>query len=363
MTSTADWRGNRLCYQEDYVETYRSVILGCGPRARWHAQAYRHVMHGEVVACCDTDPARRESFARDFELMPYADAETMIREVQPDLIHVVTAPSTRVPLLTMIHELGVPGCLVEKPIATESRDWRALVALEAASSTKFGVGAQVRYHPNLVRCREAVTSGELGEVRFVDASAVGTICDQGVHVIDWTMSLIGDAPVVEVFGSASGDGNLDHHMHPSPDTTVAKLSFVNGVRALWNLGATAPRVCDDPAYYKHCRVVAYGDRGHVTYEEFGRWEIMTPKRKLAGHAEDQGWAAGNDLAQAALTDAMFEWLDDSGKPVGTSLERSLAQWNAVLGLYASTVWRRPVALPFDPPDDLWEQLVAALSTS
>jgi predicted dehydrogenase len=263
----------------------------------------------------------------------------------------------------MVHKLRVPACLVEKPIATEAQDWRALVALEAESSTKFGVGAQVRYHPNLSRCRETVLSGEVGEVRFVDASAVGTICDQGVHVIDWTMSLIGDAPVVEVFGTASGDANLSHAMHPSPDTTVAKLLFANGVRALWNLGATAPRVCDDPAYYKHCRVAAYGDHGHVLYEEFGRWEIVTPRGRVAGHADELGWAAGNDLAQAALTDAMFEWLDDDAKPVGTSLDRSLAQWNAVLGLYAGTVWRRPVALPFEPPESLWEQLAAALATS
>jgi hypothetical protein len=176
------------------------------------------------------------------------------------------------------------------------------------------------------------------------------------------MSLIDDAPVVEVFGSASGGANLSHRIHPSPDTTVAKLSFANGVRALWNLGDTAPRVSDDPAYYKHCRVVAYGDQGHVLYEEFGRWEIVSPKGKVTGHADDLGWAGGNDLAQAALTDAMFEWLEDSGKPVGTSLTRSLAQWNAVLGLYASTIWRRPVPLPFDPPNDLWEQLAVALET-
>ena len=344
------------------MKAYRSVILGCGGRARWHAQAYRYVERGKVVACCDTDATRRESFAHDFDLVPYADAETMIREVQPDLIHIVTAPSTRVPLLTMVHELKVPACLVEKPIATEARDWRALVVLEAKSATKFGVGAQVRYHPSLSRCREAVTSGKIGKVRFVDASAVGTICDQGVHVIDWTMSLIGDSPLVKVFGAASGDANLAHPMHPSPDTTAAKLSFANGVRALWNLGETAPRVLDDPAYYKHCRVVAYGDQGHVLYEEFGRWEIVSPGEKLWGHADDLGWAEGNDQAQAALTDAMFGWLEDDTQPVATNLERSLAQWNAVLGLYASTIWRRPVALPFDPPDSLWEQLGAALAT-
>lgn len=341
----------------------RSVILGCGGRAQWHAQAYRHVTRGEVVACCDLDADRRNQFAESFSLRPYADAATMIREEKPDLIHVVTAPSTRVPLMTLVHEMGVPACLVEKPIATEARDWRALVALEAASETKFGVGAQFRYHPDLTRLREALRSGALGQVRFVDASAMGVICDQGVHVVDWAMSLMEDTPVTRVFGSAVGSENLTHRMHPSPDMTVAELEFANGARGLWTLGASAPRVLDDPVYWKHCRVAAYADRGRVLYEEFGRWEIVSPAGTEQGHVDDRGWEAGNHLAQAALTDAMFAWLEEDGEPVGTNLRRALTQWNVVLGLYASMVWQRPVELPFDPPDDLWAQLSSALHTA
>lgn len=73
------------------------------------------------------------------------------------------------------------------------------------------------------------------------------------------------------------------------------------------------------------------------------------------------WTAGNHQAQANLTNAMLDWLDDDAKPVLTNLKRALDQWNVVLGLYASTIWRKPVELPFDPPDDLWEQLTRVLS--
>ena len=58
---------------------------------------------------------------------------------------------------------------------------------------------------------------------------------------------------------------------------------------------------------------------------------------------------------------MFDWLEDDGKPVGTNLKRSLEQWNVVLGLYASTVYREPIDVPFDPPDALWEKLGQALA--
>ena len=58
---------------------------------------------------------------------------------------------------------------------------------------------------------------------------------------------------------------------------------------------------------------------------------------------------------------MFDWLEDDEKPPGTNLKRSLEQWNVILGLYASTVFRKPIDIPFDPPDDLWERLKAALA--
>ena len=348
------------------MDKCRSAIVGVGGRARMHALAYRLISRGELVACCARTDPRRAAFAEEFGIPWYGEVTKMIRAEKPDLVHLVTPPSTRVELMTLVDALGVPACIVEKPIAYEARDWKALVALEARTKTKFGVGAQFRYHPDLTRCREALRSGRLGEVRFLEASAVGTICDQGVHVVDWAMSLIDDSPPVRVFGAASGAKNLAHAKHPSPDTTVAQLLFRNGVYGMWNLGSSAPRVLDDPAYYKHCRVAAYAERGHVLYEEFGRWEIVSPEGVERGHADncrygpEQGWIAGNHRAQANLTEAMYDWLEDEGKAVSTNLKRSLQQWNAVLGLYASTVWRRPVDLPFEPPEDLWERLGRAL---
>lgn len=338
------------------MSDYRSAIIGCGGRARMHALAYDYVSFGNLVACCDLDPDRARSFGKEFDLPVYTGAKEMIRQEKPDLIHLVTAPSTRVGLMSLVDEMGVPACIVEKPVATEARDWKVLVDLSRRTSTKFAVGAQFRYHPDLVRCRLALESGRLGRLRTLEFSAVGVICDQGVHGLDWAMALNQDSPPVRVFGTVSGSQNLHHPMHPSPDTSIGQIVFQNGVTGYWTNGYFARRVIDDPAYYKHGRVAAYAEKGHVLYEEFGKWEVCSYKTLLQGEAEDIGWLYGNHLAQANLTDSMFTWLD-GGPPVGTNLERSLIQWNAVLGLYASAAWKQPVDLPFDPPDNLWQQLV------
>lgn len=343
------------------MKTYRCVILGCGSRARMHALAYKHITRGDLVACCELIEEQRDKFADEFGITGYADAIEMIEKEKPDLIHVVTAPSTRVNLLTMVHEQGIPACMVEKPIAYEVKDWRKLVELEAKSKTKFGVNAQFRYHEILTRCREAINSGKLGKVRFLDSSAGGTICDQGVHVLDWSMSLIGNTPVTRVFGAASGAENMTHPMHPSPDNTIAQLMFADGTVGMWNLGISAPRVLDDERYFVHCRVAAYAERGRTLYEEFGNWEIASPDGVESGRVKDMDdWEEGNHRAQANFTNAMFDWMEDNAKAPGTNLERALVQWNVIQGLYASALWRKPVDVPFDPPDDLFEKLAEAL---
>ena len=62
------------------------------------------------------------------------------------------------------------------------------------------------------------------------------------------------------------------------------------------------------------------------------------------------------LGQAGLTEAMLDWLDDDEKVHPTHLEQSLAEFNAILGIYHSALTHEPVELPFDPPDGLIESL-------
>jgi hypothetical protein len=58
---------------------------------------------------------------------------------------------------------------------------------------------------------------------------------------------------------------------------------------------------------------------------------------------------------------MFDWIEDDTKPAGTNLKQSLHEWEVVLALYASAVWRRPVDLAgFNPPEDLFDQLAKVL---
>ena len=325
-----------------------------------HALAYELDTRGKLVACCDIDNERMEKFVDEFDIKGYTDAAEMIQAEKPDLVQVVTPPTARVGLMSLVNEMEVPACIIEKPIARAVIDWRQLVELEAKSTTRFAVNHQFRWHENLTRCREALRSGTLGEVRFLDFTAGMTISGQGTHMLDYAMSLNQDSPVIRVFGAASGAEEMKGY-HPGPDTTVGQVVFANSVYGVWNNGYTAPMAGDEDTVWQHCRVAAYTERGHVLWEEFRNWEIISPEGVERGYQGDtDDWLAGNHAAQAALVEAMFDWIEDHAKPVGTNLKLGLHQWEVVLALYASALWRKPVEIPFDPPDDLFPQLAQAL---
>lgn len=335
---------------------YKSVIVGCGPRSHWHANAYKLIERGKLVACCSRNEQKRTAFAKTFQLRGYATVADMLAHEKPDLVHIVTQPVDRVDVLWQVSNAGVPACIIEKPIAAGVKDWKEIVKLEKESQTKFTVGMQCRWHENLTRCRIAIESGQLGRVLFLDFSAGMNISGQGPHIIDWAMTLNEDHPIVRVFAATSGSGDLQD-AHPAPDITSAQVIFSNGVHGAWANGVVAPRVVDEDIVWKHCRVAAYAEKGRILYEEFGKWEIFSPNHYEHGIIENSHqWEDGNNVAQAGLTNSVFDWIEDDTRLTGTNLKRALHQWNAVLGIYTSAIEHRPIEIPFDPSDDLMERL-------
>ncbi len=123
-------------------------------------------------------------------------------------------------------------------------------------------------------------------------------------------------------------------------------------------GPTAPRCGKPDISWQHVRIGAYAERGRVEWQEFGKWEIVGPDGVQSGTFGDMDtWMARNIAAQAAFHEAMLTWIENPAKPAGTNLKQSLHEWEVVLALYASAVFRQPVDLKgFNPPEDLFAQL-------
>lgn len=338
---------------------YKSAIIGVGAFAHTHAKAYEYTDLGKLVACCNTSGGNKlKDFANQYGINGYSSAREMIEKERPDIVHIVTLPNVRVEIMKLVDELGVKGCIVEKPIAWEARDYNQLVVFSENSTTKFVVSMQFRHHPLMMKCRKAIDDGILGKVKLVDVSCGMNICNQGVHILDWAMAMAGDSPVKEVFGNVSGY-DFEDKTHPGPAVSTARITLENGATILWNTGHTSTKVNANDPIYAHCRAQAYCENGSALFEEFGQSRIFSKEGEEIYHSTEETRASNNRIAQSIVMDTLYEWIQ-GGKPAETRLTQALHQWNAVLGLYASAEAKKPIKIPFNPENDLVENLFEKL---
>ena len=327
----------------------KAAFLGCGGRARGHANAYKYVKKGQMVALCDMNEERLKSFGDDFGVETrYTDIHEMLDKERPDVLHIVTPPTLRYDLMKIADDHEVPAVIIEKPIAIQGEDWKQIDELRQTAKTKYVVNTQLHFHGPNLELKKDVADGRIGEVRFIDVSARSTILDQGVHVLELGHSYNGSVAPTRVFGQVSGGKTLSTRQ-PSPDIGEASIDFENGVRAQLVCGNIAPKVVDSDSPYMHKRVSVYGSRGFVQWTMHG-WERFTQENGY--ESGEHSYGEQDVLAQARLTDAAFDWAADETKLHPTRLEHSLTQFNIILGTYVSALYNVAVDLPFDPPKGL-----------
>ncbi len=340
---------------------YKSAMLGCGGRARAHADAYRFVKGGKLAAVCDMNEDLLNRFGDDFGISSrYTDLDEMLEKEKPDVLHIVTAPvlrgsneRIRYPLMKQASDHGVPAAIIEKPIAVESEDWKQIAGLAEETKTKFIVNTQLNFHPKNLELKQDVAEGRIGEIKFIDASARSTPVDQGPHVLQLVSSYIDNSRPVRVLGQISGREHLDSEQ-PSPMHAAAHVLYENGLHVSVAFGqGVGTMASDNQGIYCHKRVFVVGTKGFVHWR-FSGWERATQD----GGYEDGPLNYGEQdvQAQGNLTEAVFDWLDDENKVHPTHLKQSLAEFNLLLGMYHSGITSKIVDLPFEPPDSLMDSL-------
>ena len=149
-------------------------------------------------------------------------------------------------------------------------------------------------------------------------------------------------------GQASGtDGLKDTpKKHFAPDQCIGAIEYADGLRAQLISGPFAPHVTNEDRTNVHKRIAAYGTRGYVHWTMWS-WEVG-----IDGHIErgTHEYPDEDILGQAAMTDAMLQWIEDAAKVHPLNLDLALRDFNIILGIYTSALEHRPVELPCEPAD-------------
>lgn len=339
---------------------FRCGIIGVsGKRARGIADAYRHIRRGKVVAVATRQADKLRAFADAYGVTAqYTDYREMFAREKLDLVHVNTPPAARLEIFEAADQAGVPALICEKPLAMQGEDWRSLRDFEPRCRVKIAINHQLHFHPRRAHLQQLVRDGAIGDIRFIDGSAGMNLAFQGTHILQGIGAFNPGGKPTTVFGQASGTAGLKEtpRCHYAPDDALASMTYDNGVSALLRCGAGAPRVAGD-FIWLHKRLAVYGTRGHVAWSMWGWETLLDGVRESGAHVYDNE----DILGQAAMTEAMFDWLlaDTAVHPL--NLRNALRDYNVILGLYTSVIHHRPVELPVEPEDQLLDQLRQALT--
>lgn len=338
---------------------YRCAIVGVsGDRAAGLAEAYRHVRRGQLVAISARTQDKLEAFGERFGVPArYTDYREMFEREQPDLVHVNTPPTVRLEIFEAAEAAGVPAVLVEKPLAVQGEDYVAIRDFALTCKTKIAINHQLHFQPRRQFLQRFVADGKIGAVRFIEASARMNLAYQGTHLLQAIGAFNPAAKPISVFAQASGAQGLQEtpKHHYAPDRCLVVVDYDNGVSALLRTGENAPSVVDGPVHL-HKRIAVYGTRGHVQWTMWS-WEATSDGRLQSGTHD---YFEEDALGQAAMTEAMFDWLDDDAQVHPLNIRAALTDFNIILGAYTSALHRLPVDLPVEPERQLIQRLREAL---
>jgi predicted dehydrogenase len=213
----------------------------------------------------------------------YDDADALIHDPDVDAVYVATPPSSHREYTLRAAAAGKP-VYVEKPMALDHRECRAMIDACRAANVPLFVAYYRRALPRFLRIKELIDSGAIGDVRLVDIifhqplsredldparlpwrvdraiAGGGRFVDLASHMLDFLDFVLG--PVRQVHGCASNQAGR----YPAEDVVTGTMTFECGVQAV---GAWCFTTFD-----KRDRTEIVGSRGRIAYSTFGTEPIL-----------------------------------------------------------------------------------------
>jgi predicted dehydrogenase len=236
-------------------------FIGCGAVAGEHLATLSRVEGQRVVALSDVSPGAIARLKKDnlevSRAKEYADYREMIEKSDLDAVYILTPHNLHFEQAVFALKKGL-NIYLEKPMAMNAVEASAIADMSGRSGKIVVVGYQRHTASAYRHVRDAIQSGELGDVLHVQGmigqpweSAVrrigalwrfdpsvnpgGFLFDTGSHLIDivlWTTGLVPDS----VFATAANLGlavPLDGSLSITPKQgPVVSLSFV-GASPVW----------------------------------------------------------------------------------------------------------------------------------
>jgi predicted dehydrogenase len=224
-------------------------------------------------------------------LATYADYRQMLEENGCDAVVIVTPATTH---RTIAEDCLAAGkhVLVEKPLAANAEDARALAEYPLADGQTLMVGHIFRFNAAINRMRDLIYEGQVGEVRYMNfvrthlgavRGDVSAVWDLAPHDISIALHFLNSMPesVSAVMGtyldSSTGDVGFLTLTFPRGILAHIMVSWLDPRkrREIKVVGSTCTLEFDDMNLSEPLRIVQRGLRTAPSYRTFGEFQLVS----------------------------------------------------------------------------------------
>lgn len=220
------------------------AVIGCGYWGPNLVRNFAACPDTRLVAVCDQDPARLDRITKQYPTAEgVADVEALLARSDVDAVAIATPVRTHAPFALAALRAG-KHVLVEKPLASSVRDAEQVVETAEKNGLTLMVDHTFVFSPPVRKIRELVTSGELGDLLYLDSVRinlglfqhdVNVVWDLAPHDLSIVDHLLGRLPrSLSAFGACHTAG-LEHE-----DVAYLNLDFGDGLLASFHVNWLSP---------------------------------------------------------------------------------------------------------------------------
>lgn len=328
---------------ENNHKIFNVGLIGCGLIGQKRAKALSTCKIGKLIACADINTKQAKILSNNTGAKIFENWSEIVSSKEIDVVIVATTHDSLAEITKSAVKQG-KHVLVEKPAARNASELSSVISIVKENSTKVHVGFNHRYHRSLIKAREIVDTGELGEIMFVRAryghggrvgyekewranpklSGGGELIDQGIHLIDLSRWFLGDLQNIEGFATNYfWDMPVDDNAYMLLKSKKNKVAFLHASCTEWK------NLFSFEIYGKWGKLDLSGLGGSYGLEKITYYKMLPEM----GPPETTSWEyPGNDNSWELEINDFFKNINLNLKP-NSNLEDAYASLSIVENIY------------------------------
>lgn len=238
----------------------RIAVIGAGYWGINHVRNFYEL--GALELVCDASGTILEDIRTRFSgVRTHTDVQAVLDDQRIDAVVLATPAETHSDLAMRAIDAG-KDVLVEKPLTLAVDEGERLVHRAKELGSVLMVGHLLEYHPAVLRLRELIGSGQLGELRYIYSNRLNLGKVRREENILWSFAPHDIAIILRLVDawpthvSAAGGSYLRPHI---ADVTVTNIEFPTGVRAHIFVSWLHP--------YKEQRLIVVGSKQMAVFDD------------------------------------------------------------------------------------------------